>query len=143
MKNLIKFHKPVVEIKEPIAPGSSKKIEWSFDGDHTEIVGFKTSCGCTASVSIEPNKLTAIFTDDKVTSEGKLNKNYTVAERQQGFKITSKSVTLFLKDDKPLMTKQGMNWVHNMNKLHVVATFTLKIDLTGFPEIDTSAKKVV
>lgn len=93
-------------VKEPIVnfgicgEGGSIEVEWELSVDPSEVIHFSPECGCTSAPYIDGNVIKTIFTEDDakgLTAEQK--KNW----YPSGQLPISKSITVYLKDDKDLI----------------------------------------
>lgn len=112
------FEDTIFTKEERIKQGSTQTVEWKFkEGfDHSKIKKVKPQCGCTANVTIFPDKVVAEYKDD--TNVG--NKEY---------KTTSKALTVHFRDGKDEVIKNERGVVvPNPNKKKEILFFVFSVE---------------
>lgn len=110
------FHNVLTVVTKPIKAGKSVEIFWPFkELAITDIEDTKGNCGCTKP-DVHADGVRATYND------GHKSKDI------DGAKVVSKSVTVYLKDDKPLKVpnKKGV-LDYNPDKSSIALTFHVTV----------------
>lgn len=126
----IKIEKAAFIFNNPLTIGSTNnKVEWTFEGKDEDIVHIHPGCGsCTTNCKAEGNKITADYADhdSKKVKEADIERLY--PDKRYPF---SKSIRVYLKDDKPLhIIDENGNKKLNSEKSSVLLTFAGFVDIS-------------
>ena len=113
----ITFKEENVTIPKILSPGEKYTVVFEFTGDPAEILHIAPGCGCTANCKVVGNTIQADYTDQ------------TSSAAQKGIFDFSKSLRVFLKDEKELWIQSGMDKVINNQKTNKTIRFSGKVQV--------------
>lgn len=110
----------------PIEKDSVHKVVFPFTGDVNDIIHIAPGCGCTASIEKFDDRIEAVYTE---SSAKHITPEQVANQFPSGVLNFSKTITVYLRDDKDLYVEEGMNKRFNSEKEHVDLLISGKVNL--------------
>ncbi len=128
---MVQFKNTMYTIPSSIGVGQSVEVLFEYEGDSSEIVQVQPNCGCTAQCSKEKvidgrKYISCIYTDKDAV---KIDKAHFHSHFPSGLMAFSKTITVFLQDNKDLYVIDGMDKKYNPAKTNLSLTFSGSVEV--------------